>query len=287
MGIIGPALAQSISTLLNIAILQFVLLQKSDMKEMFFWPTKESVDGIFNYIKIGFFGMCIIWLEWCAFEFLTLMSGYLDVDSTGAQIILFNFECLIFMPAMAMSWACSSLVGKYIGEGNHGLAKRFSMGFMKLCLAQTMFQQIIIIIARYYISVVYTDVESVRIKVENCLFIIAFGQFFNQMQAVCQGTMRGLGNLQAASLICAIAYYGFAIPLGYIFTFIVGNDGKGWGLNGLWYGMFSGQFVLVVLYQYYIHKKTDWAECSRIAKERTEKDAKLINQPSAQVDDSN
>ena len=27
----------------------------------------------------------------------------------------------------------------------------------------------------------------------------------------------------------------------------------------------------------YIHKKTDWAECSRIAKERTEKDAKLIN----------
>jgi hypothetical protein len=54
------------------------------MKEMFFWPTKESLDSIGKYVKTGFFGMCIIWLEWCAFEFLTLMSGYLDVNSTGA-----------------------------------------------------------------------------------------------------------------------------------------------------------------------------------------------------------
>ncbi len=42
--------------------------------------------------------------------------------------------------------------------------------------------------------------------------------------------------------------------------------------------MFTGQFVLVVLYQYYIYKKTDWAECSREAKERIEKDAKLLQQ---------
>jgi len=54
------------------------------MKEMFFWPTTENFNGIGTYFKTGFFGMCIIWLEWCAFEFLTLMSGYLDVNSTGA-----------------------------------------------------------------------------------------------------------------------------------------------------------------------------------------------------------
>ena len=97
--------------------------------------------------------------------------------------------------------------------------------------------------------------------------------------------MRGLGHshLQAASIICLIAYYGFAIPLGYIFTFIVGNDGKGFGLSGLWYGMFSGQFVLVALYEYYIIKKTDWAECSRLAKERIDKDAKLIQKESTEV----
>ena len=57
---------------------------------------------------------------------------------------------------------------------------------------------------------------------------------------------------------------------------MVGNDGNGIGLNGLWYGMFSGQFVLVALYEYFIMKKVDWADCSREAKERTERDANLI-----------
>lgn len=57
---------------------------------------------------------------------------------------------------------------------------------------------------------------------------------------------------------------------------MVGNDGNGLGLSGLWYGMFAGQFVLVALYEYYILKKADWAECSRSAKERIEKDAMLI-----------
>jgi Na+-driven multidrug efflux pump len=73
-----------------------------EFKEMWFFPNAECFKGLGNYIKLGFFSMCMIWLEWCAFEFLTFMSGYLDVDSTGAQIILFNFECLIYMPALAM-----------------------------------------------------------------------------------------------------------------------------------------------------------------------------------------
>jgi multidrug resistance protein, MATE family len=84
MGIIGPALAQSISTMLNIVVLSFLLHRKPEFKDMFFWPNRECLKGMGNYIKTGVLGMWIIWLEWCAFEFLTFMSGYLDVDQTGA-----------------------------------------------------------------------------------------------------------------------------------------------------------------------------------------------------------
>jgi|LauGreDrversion4_2_1035121.scaffolds.fasta_scaffold141008_3 hypothetical protein len=48
------------------------------------------------------------------------------------------------------------------------------------------------------------------------------------------------------------------MPLGYLYTFKFGNDGAGLGLNGLWYAMFTGQFVLVSCYQYYISYKFDW-----------------------------
>jgi Na+-driven multidrug efflux pump len=68
--------------------------------------------------------MWVIWLEWCAFEFLTFFSGYLDVDSTAAQILLFNFECLIYMPALSLSIAAGANVGKYVGAGDVSSAKR-------------------------------------------------------------------------------------------------------------------------------------------------------------------
>jgi MATE family multidrug resistance protein len=91
MGVKGPALAQSISTILNIAILSVCLSRISEFKEVFFMPNRECLKGISNYFKLGVPSLLLIWFEWCAFEFLTFMSGYLDVASTGAQIILFNF----------------------------------------------------------------------------------------------------------------------------------------------------------------------------------------------------
>ena len=78
------------------------------MRDMFFWPNAECFRGMGNYVATGIYGLFIIWLEWCAFEFLTFMSGYLEVEQTGAQIILFNFECLIYMPAMALSITSSA-----------------------------------------------------------------------------------------------------------------------------------------------------------------------------------
>lgn len=84
MGIKGPALAQSVSHILNILVLSLYLNRIESFKEAWYWPTVECFKGIGNYMKIGFFSMCLIWLEWCAFEFMTFMSGYLDVASTGA-----------------------------------------------------------------------------------------------------------------------------------------------------------------------------------------------------------
>ena len=79
--------------------------------------------------------MCLIWLEWCAFEFMTFMSGYLDVPSTAAQVILFTYECLIYMVALSISIASGALVGKQIGAGNVFLAKKYAKVSQLICLA--------------------------------------------------------------------------------------------------------------------------------------------------------
>ena len=60
-----------------------------------------------------------------------------------------------------------------------------------------------------------------------------------------QGSIRGLGQYKVATLNAVIAYYGVSLTTGYYFTFHLGNGGI--GLNGLWYGMFTGQLVLCIL----------------------------------------
>jgi MATE family multidrug resistance protein len=126
LGIKGPALATSVSTVLNILLLSIYLSRIESFKEMWFLPNAECLKGLKHHITLGLNSMGLIWLEWCAFELLVFMSGFLVVDSTGAQIILFNFECLIFMPAMALQIATSAKVGKEIGAGNVVLAKRYA-----------------------------------------------------------------------------------------------------------------------------------------------------------------
>jgi multidrug resistance protein, MATE family len=126
LGIRGPAIAQSVSQVLNMVVLSLYLQRVESFKETWFWPDAACFRGLWNYCKIGLNTMGVIWLEWVAFEFLTFITGFLDVDSTGAQIILFNFECLIFMPAMTMQIACAAKVGKSIGANNVPLAKLFA-----------------------------------------------------------------------------------------------------------------------------------------------------------------
>lgn len=126
MGIKGPALALSLSQIINISALSLYLNRIESFKEAWFLPNAECFKGLKHYLSIGFYSMCLIWLEWCAFEFLTFMSGFLDVNSTGAQTILFNFECLLYMPALAMQIGSGAMVGKFIGANDVPNAKRYA-----------------------------------------------------------------------------------------------------------------------------------------------------------------
>ena len=55
--------------------------------------------------------------------------------------------------------------------------------------------------------------------------------------------MRGLGKVRITSLTVLISYYGFTLPLAYLFAFHLSENketGKGMGINGLWLGLLIG-----------------------------------------------
>ena len=50
-------------------------------------------------------------LEFWSFEILTLMSGYLSVDDTAANVITLNTIYAVFMFIIGLQYAANALVG--------------------------------------------------------------------------------------------------------------------------------------------------------------------------------
>ncbi|CDW87432.1 multidrug resistance [Stylonychia lemnae] len=290
LGIRATAMAFSITNFINMFILLVFISRISQLKDAIFWPSKDSFRGLGEYLKIGLFSTAIIFLEWSSFEFMTLLSAFLGVNSTGAQAVLFNFECLIYMPALGLQIASNAVVGKAIGAKDSQLAKRYA----NLCQFIGLIEAIIIIVLvwffRFQIAAFYTDIERVEELVADALKYMAFVQFFNQPQACQQGIMRGLGKVGLTSLTVLISYYGFTLPLGYVFAFHVGQNtetGKGMGINGLWFGMFIGQGILCTIYQFLISFKVDWNQTVQESIQRTQKEEKLLQQDSIKENQKN
>lgn len=68
----------------------------------------------------------MVCLGWWTVEILTLLSGYISVDSTAAQIIMLNISSLLFMVPLGFSFAAATLVGNSIGEYNIPKAKKYA-----------------------------------------------------------------------------------------------------------------------------------------------------------------
>ena len=84
LGIQGIGIACSLSNLLiyvgNLIYPAFI----TEISDAVFLPNRHSFRGFRQYFEIGIPSCLILCLEWWAFEAMTLISGYLGVDSQAA-----------------------------------------------------------------------------------------------------------------------------------------------------------------------------------------------------------
>jgi multidrug resistance protein, MATE family len=72
------------------------------------------------------------------------------------------------------------------------------------------------------------------------------------VQATCQGALRGLGDVQYPTLICAVSYWIFGLPFGYVLAKYFG-----YGVYGIWFGLCTGLFIasILLLYRFIVASK--------------------------------
>lgn len=188
----------------------------------------------------------------CGIESLLFNGGKLLVQvmvvgmgtvAVAASFIAFSISTILNIPGNALGVAITTLVGQNIGRGDERAAEgdmryvlMFSCALMAcIGLACTPLAPWLVGLYSSDAGVVRTGSMLVRM---NCLFLVVFPCAF-----VLPNGLKGAGDARYAMMTTLIGMWTFRICLGYVFGVVFG-----WGVAGVWLGMFTDWLVRSALY---------------------------------------
>ncbi|MGA9631695.1 MAG: MATE family efflux transporter, partial [Candidatus Acidiferrales bacterium] len=102
-----------------------------------------------------------------------------------------------------------------------------------------------------YIVRIYTPDPVVIHGATKLLFVAAFFQLFDGLQAVATGALRGAGDTRTPMILSASIYWLIGVPLGAYLCFQ-----RSWGASGLWSGLSISLILIGSVLVYVWHRKS-------------------------------
>ena len=254
MGLNGAAVATFLSRVLMFTILFLYLRGNHLFKSLFViknWkPELKMIKEIFNRcIPSGF----QTFFEIAAFSFAVIMMGWINETELAAHQIAINVASTTYMMASGFAYAGGIRIGDAWGLKN-GLRIKMSgraaytwvISFMGMCSI------LIMLFGRQIIRIFIDDPEVLEAAFP-LLMIAAIFQLSDGIQAVGLGVLRGLADIKVPTYITFMAYWIFALPVGYFLGFKLDLGGV-----GIWMGLLLGLTIsaLFIFLRYrYISRK--------------------------------
>jgi MATE family multidrug resistance protein len=180
-------------------------------------------------------------LELVAFVAIALLMGGLGTVQMAAHQVAINLASLTFMVPLGVSSATAILVGRAIGAGDDGGARRaaaagllIGAGFMTLMAA-------LFIGAPTLLAAAYTSVEEVVVLAALLIPIAGCFQVFDGLQVVAAGVLRGAGDTRAPLFVNIVGFWCLGLPTSLVLAFRLG-----FGPQGLWWGLVVGLGAVAV-----------------------------------------
>ena len=250
MGVHGVALATVIS--LGLSVLAFFALYFSASHHArYFTRTRLPYAQIpfRRFLKVGV-PIGVSWLlENMAFNIMSLYIAAFDPASTAANTIVFQLCQVSFMPAVGISIAASTLVGKYIGAGRPDLAVRSARRSVALAVAYMGVLGVAFFFApRFFIGLFSSDAEVLRLGVF-ALHLAAMFQVFDAMGLAVDGVFRGAGFTMLPMLVRLGAMWFVLVPGIFLLGHYVFDSGiaAGWTAATVGIGV-QGTVMLIAFF---------------------------------------
>ena len=143
-------------------------------------------------------------LDVASFTLFVLLIGRMGAIDLAACNIVLSIELLSFLPMVGMSVATATLVGEYMGRGNHQVAQRCVYSAVKLAMAYSLFFSFLyVVVPEYFLKLFGSDAQpgefrEILSKGIILLRIVAFYSLFNNMFIVFSGALNGAGDTRFA-----------------------------------------------------------------------------------------
>uniref|UniRef100_A0A0E0K711 Protein DETOXIFICATION n=1 Tax=Oryza punctata TaxID=4537 RepID=A0A0E0K711_ORYPU len=219
--------------------------------------SRAAFNELWAFVKLSLASAVMLCLEIWYMMVLVVLTGHLDdaeiaVDSISICMNINGWEGMLFI---GLNAAISVRVSNELGSGRPRATMHAVAVVLVQSLAFGLLAMLLILATRNHFAVIFTGDRHLQKAVANIAYLLAVTMNF-------LGVAVGGGWQGVVAYINLACYYGFGLPLGFIFGYLFR-----WGVQGIWVGMLCGTAMQTAILMYMVCK-TDWEAESVQALER-------------------
>ncbi len=240
-GPVGSAWATTVARTLLFVVL--LVLARRDLAPLLGRFDRDAllVQPLLRIVRLGTPIGFQVQLEIIAFAVIALLMGGFGTLQMAAHQVAINLASLTFMVPLGVGSATAVRVGRAIGAGATGGARRAAASGLLIGASFMSLTAALFIFAPRALASAYTyDVEVIALA---SLFIpiAGFFQVFDGLQVVSAGALRGAGDTRAPLVVNIVGFWCIGLPISWLLAFKLG-----YGPVGLWWGFVAGLGAVAV-----------------------------------------
>jgi len=202
---------------------------KTGLRDASRWP---NMPRVWRLVSLGFPAAIQLGLEVGIFAVATALISKLGAVALASHQIALSTASFTYMVPLGIGSAAAVRVGQALGRRDPGAASRAGWTALALGASFMTCAAAVLWLIPGAIGRIYTPDAAVIHAASGLLFVAAFFQLFDGLQAVATGALRGAGDTRTP-MLCSVSFYWLVgLPLGAFLCFRLG-----WGAAGLWTGL--------------------------------------------------
>ncbi|XP_057868139.2 protein DETOXIFICATION 16-like [Cryptomeria japonica] len=260
----GAALANGISSWLNVTLLFLYIKISPACKRTWTSFTTEALHDIKHFLKLAIPSSFMICLQWWSFEILIILSGLLPNPKleTSVLSICLNTSSIAYMIPFGFSAAVSTRVSNELGAGRPNAARLAVYAVFFIAITEAVMIGCLLFSIRNVWGYAYSNEKEVVDYIASMIPLLTVSSFLDVIQCILSGVARGCGWQKVGAYVNLGAYYMVGIPVAFFLAFVLHIGGR-----GLWLGIICGLFVQSFLL-FLVTTCIGWEEQARNARDR-------------------